>query len=161
MIDTCSWLKLDRLQSSDLFDVNDLYQWAEIQITHDVENELEYWRCLVWKKEKTQILPIKNEQIFKEAILMGYDDADASILSNGHSDPDFFLITEDRAVIKYSRLYHFSTIQLCDLFRIFTMMNLINRTEMYRLAKYLRDFRNITKKKLKSLKKMDYPDLNP
>jgi len=92
---------------------------------------------------------------------MGYDDADASILSNGRSDPDFFLITEDRAVIKYSRLYHFSTIQLCDLFRIFTMMNLINRTEMYRLAKYLRDFRNITKKKLKSLKKMDYSDLNP
>lgn len=153
MIDTCSWFKLERLSRLGLFDANNLYKWAEIQITHDVEKELDYWQCSVWKKERTQILPVKNEKIFNEAILLGYDIADASILSNGSKDPDFFIVSEDRAMIKYLRLYRFSSIQIIDLFRILTRLNFISRTELYRLAKYLRINRNITKRKLKSIKK--------
>ena len=99
LIDTCSWLKLARLQNKNIFNVENLYNWAEIQITYDVQKELNYWRCSVWKKEATQIIPIKDEKIFNEIKNFGYDEADASILSNGCKEPDSFILSEDRALL--------------------------------------------------------------
>ncbi len=152
LIDTITWTKLSRLQKMEVFSSKSLYEWAEIQITHKVQEELEYRRNNIWIKENTQILPIKRTNIFQDALNLHFDEADSSILSNGSKEPDYFIVSEDRDLLRVARSYQFTAIQLIDLFRIFTAQNLISRRDLYNLAKILRELRNITEKKHKELK---------
>jgi len=152
LIDTITWTKLARLQNLDAFSSVQLYAWAEIQITHKVQEELEYRRNTIWIKEKTQILPIKTARIYQDALDLDFDEADASILSNGSKEPDYFIVSEDRDLLRVACSYQFSAVQLIDLFRILTALEHITRRDLYNLAKILRELRNITEKKQKEIK---------
>lgn len=44
-------------------------------------------------------------------------------------------------------MYNMPAMQLVDLFRILAALNYIDKTDFYNLIKFLRDHKNITKKK--------------
>ena len=152
LLDTGSWLKLDKLNQENIFNPHLLYEWATIETTHEVVIELEHFKCSSWKKNKTVIIPIKNQEIYDEAIELKYDKADASVISNGQkSDLEYLIVSEDRPLMDYVELYGFMGGFLIDIFRIFTSLDLLTKKELYRLAKRLHEMRNINKKKLKNI----------
>ena len=153
LIDTCTWLKLDLLNEDQVFIPNKLYQWADIEITHQILKEIEYYDCITFQKEETRIVPIENQHIYNEALELNFDEADASILGSGKKTSEYVLISEDGPLLEYARINNFKAFQLIDLFRILFQKNLIESRELYHLTKYLREMKNITKKKEKSILK--------
>ncbi|MBD3227830.1 MAG: hypothetical protein GF329_06550 [Candidatus Lokiarchaeota archaeon] len=151
LIDTCTWLKLEMLNEDKLFDPLKIYDWTEIEITHQVLKELEYYDCKSIKKEKTKINPIENKWIYKDALSLNFDEADASILSFGRKSKSYIMVSEDGALLEYARINNFTALQLIDLFRICFQKGLIESRKLYHLVKYLRKKKNITKRKRKEI----------
>ena len=151
-IDTCSWLKLDALSKNNLFLIENLYDFGDINITHDILFELDHFNCNVWIKERSKIIPVKNKQVFDEAITLDFDKADASLLSNGSKELATLIISEDNLVLRFARMYQFAAIQLIDLIRILVQQNILSKNELYKINRYLREMRNITLKKEKEIK---------
>ncbi|MHA1301337.1 MAG: hypothetical protein ACTSO9_18090 [Candidatus Helarchaeota archaeon] len=151
LIDTCTWLKLDILKEDRIFEPDKIYNWANIGISHQVLKEIEHFNCKSFKKEKTQINPIQNEEIYKKALKLEFDEADASILSFGKKTGDSIIISEDGTLLEYARINKFYALQLIDLFLLFTSMNFMKPRDLYHITKYLRKLKNITKKKEKEI----------
>lgn len=150
LIDTCTWLKLERIQ--DLFDVKTLHEHASLAITHEVATELEQYRCQSWKREENAIYPIGDKDIYEDAISLDFDIADASLLSNCSTSINKCLITEDRALIKFAVMYKFNALQLIDLFRVLCGDARITKNHLFKLNRKLRELRNITTRKEKEIK---------
>ncbi len=153
LIDTCSWLKLDVLKEYQAFDPNNLYEWIEIEITHQILKELEYYNCKSFQKEKTKIIPVDTKKIYEQVFKLNFDDADASALSYGKNVPSSKLVSEDGLLLEYARIHGISAIQLIDLLQLLTNMSFINPRELYHLTKLLRELKNITRKKKKEILK--------
>jgi len=152
-IDTSTWLKLDALGTLKLFNAKNLYEWSEVFITHQVDEELHHFKNKSIDRTRTSILPIKNKNIYDDAIAVGFDPADSSIISHGEPDnPNTLLISEDRPLLKYTKMYRFYIMQLIDLFQVFTRGGRISSNELYQLARDMQRLRNITKKKQNEIK---------
>ncbi|NHI93718.1 MAG: hypothetical protein EAX96_14625 [Candidatus Lokiarchaeota archaeon] len=141
------------LKESKEFNPDLLYDWIKIEISHQVLKELEYFNCKSCVKEKTSIVPIKDEKTYKQAIKLNFDEADASIISKGKQDLDSIIVSEDGLLLEYARIKNLTAIQLIDLFLILMQKKLINSTQLYLLTKFLRHLKNITKKKEKAILK--------
>ncbi len=151
-LDTCTWLKIELLKTQDLFDISLLRSFSSIAITHEIRQELEHYSLSAIDIKQIIIYPIGDQTMYKHALEIGFDEADASLLSNGKvSLNDIILVTEDRAVLTFGQLYDMQIIQLSDLLRLLTDSNILDKTNFYHLIKFLRDQRNITKNKEKSL----------
>jgi len=152
LIDTCTWIKLDKLQKLKEFSTSQLYLWGEVQITHEVLKEINHFRVLSCIRKDTTILPIGNRQIYDDATSTQLDEADASLLSNGARTQDKIIISEDPGLLNFARLYRITALQLIDLFQFFTEGDYLTRRELYRHTRTLRDLKNITKKRQKEIK---------
>ncbi len=153
IIDTCTWLKLDLLNENQAFNPNYLYEWIEIEITHQILKELEYYNCNSFQKEKTKIIPIENEKIYQNALTVNFDDADASLLSCGKKSSISIIVSEDGLLLEYARIHNYFALQLIDLLQILTTKRFIAPRNLYHLTKLLRELDNITKKKEKEILK--------
>ena len=152
-IDTGTWLKLDALSDLRLFEPASLYEWAEIFTTHQVDEELHHFNNKSINRSLTSILPIKNKDIYDEAVAVGFDPADSSIISHGETNnPDVLIISEDRPLLKYTKMYHFYMMQLIDLFQVLAKQRQVNYNELYQLAREMQRLRNITRKKQEEIK---------
>ncbi len=147
-IDTGTWLKLDALSALQIFEPNVLYEWAEIFTTHQVDEELRHFENKSIHRALTSILPVKNKKIYEDAVAVGFDPADSSIISHGAiDDPDVIIVSEDRPLLKYTKMYHFYIMQLVDLFQVLSKQGHIRLNELYQLAREMQRLRNITRKK--------------
>lgn len=152
LIDTCTWIKLDKLQELKEFSAGQLYNWGEVQITHEVLKEIDHFRVKSCVRKETAILPIGNTQIYDDATSAQLDEADASLLSNGSRARDKIIISEDTGLLDFARLYRITALQLIDLFQFFTEGDYFTRRELYQHTRTLRDLKNITKKRQKEIK---------
>ena len=152
-IDTGTWLKLDALSDLKLFEPNSLYEWGEIFTTHQVDEELRHFNNKSINRSLTSIVPIKNKNIYDETVAVGFDPADSSIISHGESDnPDVLIISEDRPLLKYTKIYRFYIMQLIDLFQVLAQQGHLSYNELYQLAREMQRLRNITRKKQEEIK---------
>ncbi len=152
LIDTCSWLKIDSLIDEHLFSAKILYDFASINITHDVVTELEHYHAKSWIKEKTKIIPIKDKRIFDEAIVLEFDTADASILSNGSKDASWVIVSEDHLLLECAQLYNLKAMQLIDLMKVLVNQEVISKNILFKINRFCRKARNITEKREKQVK---------
>ncbi len=147
-LDTCTWLKLELLEREQQFSTSVLFSFSSIAITHKIKEELEHYSIPQEKINETIIYPIGDKAIYKYALDSGFDDADASLLSNGKIKVEqLYLISEDRAVLSFGRMLKMEIMQLIDLFQNFTTQNIIDKKKLYNLVKFLRNQKNITEKK--------------
>ncbi|MFX0098967.1 MAG: hypothetical protein ACFFCS_05255 [Candidatus Hodarchaeota archaeon] len=152
IIDTGTWLKLDFLSSKKLFSPERLYSLSNVVTTHQVEEEITHYKCESYNKKKTSLLPVGDEGIYKEALSLDFDDADASIASIGkRKSKSTIIVTEDRPLLDYLELNEITAIQLAELLQIYTRLGEIEGQEFYRLTKKLQQLRNITKRKMRDL----------
>ncbi|MHA1132399.1 MAG: hypothetical protein ACTSQI_05425 [Candidatus Helarchaeota archaeon] len=147
-LDTCTWLKLELLERTKQFSTSLLFSSSSIAITHKIREELEHFSIPQEKINKTIIYPIGDKAIYKHALDLGLDEADASLLSNGKIKEDqLYLISEDRAVLSFGRMFKMEIMQLIDLFQNLTTQNILDKTKLYNMVKFLRNQKNITEKK--------------
>jgi hypothetical protein len=152
-IDTGTWLKLDALDALKLFVPKSLYEWSEVFITHQVDEELRHFKNISIDRNHTSILPIKNKKVYEDALAVGFDAADSSIISHGEpDDPGTLIISEDRPLLKYTKMYRFYIMQLVDLFQVFANLGHISPNELFQLAMEMQRLRNITRKKQDEIK---------
>ena len=150
LIDTCSWLKLDKLDESGWEDIiKILFQKFKVSTTHDIVEEFNYHlpNKKKWLKEVT-ITP-KNHKLFKEYVGNIFDPADASLLSLTNNK-EYTIVTEDPAMLVENIFARNNIIQLIDLIFIFYKKNLIKKDEFQKILLFFRKKRNITKEKTKS-----------
>ena len=153
LIDTFSWKKFDLLSEKNLFKVSNLYNWAEIFITHEVKTEIKHFGLKSCNLIATIILPIKNHTIFQDAKSLEFDQADAEILSNGNLYGDLCIISEDKPLLKFAIAYSLNAIQVIDLFQVFNNLELLENRELFQINRFLREKKNITKRKASDIKK--------
>ena len=153
LIDTFSWKKFDLLSEENLFKVSNLYNWAEIFITHEVKTEIEHFELKSCNFKATIILPIKNYTIFQDAKSLEFDQADAEILSNGNLYGDLCIISEDKPLLKFAIAYSLNAIQVIDLFQVFNNLELLENRELFQINRFLREKKNITERKASDIKK--------
>ncbi len=152
LIDTCTWMKLDVLKDARIFSPDLLYKWADVQIPHEVLEEIDHFRVTSCLREKTTILPVGNERLYRDAQDAGLDPADASLLSNGSTSPDTIIVTEDPGLIDFACLHKIMAMELVDFFQRLTELEYMTKRDFYNRAKALRDLKNITKKRNKQVK---------
>ncbi len=152
LIDTCTWMKLDVMKESHIFSPEVLYEWTDVQIPHEVLEEIDNFRVISCVREKTTILPIGIERIYRDALDVGLDPADASLLSNGSTSPDTIIVSEDQGLIDFARLHKVMAMELVDFFQRMTELEYITKRNLYNQVKSLRELRNITKKRHKDIK---------
>ena len=152
IIDTFSWKKFDLLEKNKLFNMKSLYEWSNVNITHEVYNEIKHFRLKSCALKSTSILPIKNKKIYQEAKDLEFDEADSQILSHGGNDRKLIIISEDKPLLKFCRGYSFDAMQIIDLFHLFAIRGFINHKELYQVNRFLRKYKNITEKKSNQIK---------
>ena len=154
VVDTGTWLKLDYLSSIGVFSPAQMYSWSQVVISHQVEEELTHFQCKSFTKMQTRIMPTIDTEIYKEALSLGFDDADASLASIGEKNSDStIIVTEDRPFLDYLELNKISAVQFAELLQIYTDIGKIEGKVFYRLTKELQELRNITKQKMNTLLK--------
>jgi len=106
-IDTCTWLKLEFLERKNLFKTAILFSFASIAITHEIKREIDHYSISNVDFKQIFINPITDQKSHRHALEAGFDDADASLLSNGRIAVDeLYLISEDRPFITFSQMYN-------------------------------------------------------
>ncbi len=151
-VDTFSWKKIGILQESRLVDIDPVYAKVKICITHAVLDEIKHFELKSCQVDKTEILPHQPNKIYKEALALQFDDADASILSHGFDDDDTYIISEDRPLLTYGKSFGIKIVQLVDFMQVLTALNVISRNNLYQINRKLRDLKNISKKKADAVK---------
>jgi hypothetical protein len=97
---------------------------------------------------------IGNQDLYNEAILLKLGEADASILSLDTKSEDSIIISEDGGILEFARSHGFAILQLIDLFSLMEQQNILNKRELYKITRKLRELKNITKKKQKKVKQI-------
>ena len=147
-LDTCTWLKLEILEREELFKNSKLFNFGSLAITYEIKEELEYFSISSLDLRTLIVYPIKNKILYKQALELGFDEADASLLSNGKiEEEELYLISEDRGVISFGQFHKMNIMQLADFFMVLTASNHLTKRNCYHLIKFLRKQRNITHKK--------------
>lgn len=147
-VDTYSWRKIIRFLNSDWkVAFEDIINQINLFITVEGKKEFEYrFPDHLYLLDKIIILPLLNTNQFSE-YFMNFDSNDSSLLEyakhNSHR-----LITEDYPMLEQAITDKLNAVQLIDfLFELYINYNFFTDTEMKRLIRTLREWRNIKKKK--------------
>jgi hypothetical protein len=146
-IDTGTWIKLDKLLAKNIINdkfITGLYKLVEIHITPQIEKEVLHFSLKSWQKERTYIIPITDQTKYERAIEDGFDEADSSLFGI----PDiahYIVVTEDRPLLEYGRLYHLNFVFFVEFLARLLENDLIASRELYYLNKELYLLKNIDK----------------
>jgi hypothetical protein len=102
--------------------------------------------------EKVEVLPHQDNRIYKDALTLDFDEADASILSHSFDETDTYIISEDRPFLTYGKSFGIKIIQLVDFMEVLTSLNIVSKNDLYQINRELRKIKNISEKKEKSIK---------
>ena len=147
IIDTGTWMKLGKLLHLHVINehfIDELYRFAQISITPQIERELKQHSVDSWRKNKTYIIPVTNEKAYIRAINDKFDEADASIFGIQKKN-EHLILTEDRPLLNYGKMYNLDFIFFIDFLSMLMEADLISKNELYSLNKTLYTLRNINK----------------
>ena len=156
IIDTGTWLKLDKLLKQKVIQkefIQDLYNLADIIITHEIETELLHFSVISYIKERTIILPISKQKAYQRTIDDGFDAADASIFGIIDSD-SYFILSENRPLISYGKMHRMNFLFFAEFLSKLLESDLISKNELYFLNKTLYELRNVPKKMFQRIRQI-------
>ena len=150
ILDTCSWLKIQLIYKEIKVDLLKIFQKCDILLTHQLNDELKYYLKDYLDTSLFQIFPVEKDQIEKLRDY-GFDLADTSIIVLA-KEKNCVVVTEDGELLFYLINSGIRTFQVADLFLSLLNLDQINKNLCYNLIKFLRERKNIGKKKFKKLK---------
>ncbi|MBN2156212.1 MAG: hypothetical protein JW776_09225 [Candidatus Lokiarchaeota archaeon] len=152
IVDTFSWKKLGILENK-LKILDSLYNSVNVCITHEILKEINHFQLSSCDIARTQILPTQINRMYQDSTSLGFDEADASLISNLDRTKEFLGVSEDRPLLSLGTRYGAKIIQLIDLCQFLTAQNILTKNDLYTITKELRYLKNISKKKEKYMKK--------
>jgi rRNA-processing protein FCF1 len=151
-VDTFSWKKIDILKELSLIDMDRAYDSLKICITHPVLTEISHFNLKSCILEKTQILPHQDNKLYRDALILGFDEADASLISCSNDEEEVYIVSEDRPLLTFGRSFGIKMVQLVDFMQVLTTLKVISKNNLYQINRKLREVKNISKRKEKSIK---------
>lgn len=151
IIDTFSWKKLDIIEKQVKI-LNLLYNAVNICVTHEILKEIKHFRLTSCEISRVHILPTKSNRIYQDSKTLGFDEADASLISNITKNEEYIGVTEDQSLLSLGTRNGCNIMQLLDLFQFFTAQGKLPKNTLYKITQELRNLKNITKKKEKYMK---------
>jgi len=155
IIDTGTWMKLQKLLELKFIKpsfISILYDFGKISITPEILLELNRHKVSSWDSNRTFVIPVENLSMKAKVMEDGFDEADASIFGLPQFN-EMVIITEDRPLLKYSKIFGLNFVHFADFLTILAKNNFISKNNLYRLIKNLYNLRNIGKKRFKYYKK--------
>ncbi len=153
LIDTGTWIKIERLLQDNIISIqfmDNLYDVFEITITPEIEFELNRYKIHIWQKSRTYVVPVQDLETKNRVLADGFDEADASTF--GFNNEDLIVLSEDRPLIKYGRVFNNKFLFFADFLLLLYENGLISKRNLYNLNKHLFSIRNINKKLFKDIK---------
>ena len=150
-IDTLSLGKLFKLTDTRFKTlIEELLTKLDLFITIEVKKEVKY-RYSKFENylELLTLRPVINKSL-ESYLNKGFDLADATLLEYSEIE-NFVIITEDNGMLVEGVTDKNNIIQLIDFLLRLYEFNLITKREIYHLAKYFRQKKNISKRKEKKL----------
>jgi rRNA-processing protein FCF1 len=107
------------------------YDSLKICITHPVLTEINHFKLKSCILEKTQILPHKDNKLYREALILGFDEADASLISCSNDEDEVYIVSEDRPLLAFGKSFGIKMVQLIDFMQVLTTLNVISKNTLY------------------------------
>ncbi|MHA1266844.1 MAG: hypothetical protein ACTSRS_16525 [Candidatus Helarchaeota archaeon] len=150
ILDTCSWLKIQLIHQELKIDLRDILQKCAILLTHQLNDEINYYLKDFIDTTFFPILPV-NRTLLEKFTDLEFDEADLSIIVLAQ-EKDILVITEDGALLMFLINLGQKSIQISEFFLTLLKFNRIDKRICYNLLKFLRERKNIKAKKYKKLR---------
>jgi len=150
ILDICSWLKIQLIKDSLDLDLRDIFKKFNIVLTHELNEELNYYLGEFIDTKVFPIFPIYTDKR-KKYERLGFDLADASIICFAKKN-NCIIITEDGALLSFLLNLNMKPVQVSEFFLSLLHLNILDKRTALNLIKFLRDRKNIKEKKFNKLK---------
>ena len=150
IVDTCSWLKVQKLDNEKIIRLKNLLYEADLWLTHELQTELRYYLSdyLDFKNFSIQKVSIQKLSAFTEKEL---DLADLSIIQFGRQNPNCIVISDDGAALNVLDIFKIKCFQISEFIFFLVKNDLLKKNQAIRSVKKLRTWKNIREKKKKKL----------
>ena len=113
IVDTCSWLKVQKLDNEKIIRLKNLLYEADLWLTHELQTELRYYLSdyLDFKNFSIQKVSIQKLSAFTEKEL---DLADLSIIQFGRQNPNCIVISDDGAALNVLDIFKIKCFQISE-----------------------------------------------
>lgn len=142
VIDTCSWLKIRRLEQERVLILMDLFKEANLHATHELAREYKHYLNDYLDESIFTINPVRLE-FFREFTGKQLDDADLSIIALARGSENAIVISDDGAELEILHFFHVNAFKLSDYMLWLVEHGVIRKNTANRVVKRLREWKNI------------------
>ena len=146
ILDTCSWLKVQKLDHEKIITLKNLLYKTDLWVTHELQTELRYYLSdyLDFQCFSIQKVSIQKLSNFTEKEL---DPADLSLIEFGRQNPNCIVICDDGATLQVLDIFNIKCFQLSEFIFFLVRNDLLKKNNAIRSVKKLREWKNIRENK--------------
>ncbi len=150
MLDTCSWLKVQRIESEKIIDLRPLLYAMRLWATHELVAELKYYMADYLDISRFSIKHVQLER-FSSLTDKELDPADLSIIAFGREHAGSIIISDDGCELAILQFFNVRCFQLSEFLVTLATMDVMKKHDAYKSIRVLRNARNIKERKMKAL----------
>ncbi len=155
IIDTCSWHKIQRLETDGVIHLKEYFYESDLHATHELVKEYEHYLADYLDLSKFTIRPVKL-QVYQDLTEKTLDDTDLSIIALARMDEKTVVICDDGAEMDILHFFHVKALKISEYMLWLVENGLIRKNDGNRVVKKLREWRNIDEHSKKQL----FQDIN-
>ena len=150
ILDTCSWLKVRKLDREKIITLKNLLYETDLWATHEIQTELQYYLSDYLDLQNFSIQKVSLHKLskFTEKEL---DSADLSLIEFGRQNPNCIVICDDGAALQMLDMFNIQCFQLSEFIFFLVKNDLLKKNQAIKSVKKLRDWKNIKENKKKHL----------
>jgi len=150
ILDTCSWLKVQKLDNEKTITLKNLLYETDLWLTHELQTELKYYlsNYLDFQNFSIQKVSIQKLSDFTEKEL---DPADLSLIEFGKQNPNCIVICDDGATLQVLDIFNVKCFQLSEFIFFLVKNDIVKKNKAIKSVKKLREWKNIRENKKKYL----------
>lgn len=150
ILDTCSWLKVRKLDWEKIITLKNLLYETDLWATHEIQIELQYYLSdyLDLRNFSIQKVSLHKLSMFTEKEL---DSADLSLIEFGRQNPNCIVVCDDGAALQMLDMFNIQCFQLSEFIFFLVKNDLLKKNQAIKSVKKLRDWKNIKENKKKHL----------
>jgi len=148
ILDTCSWLKVRKLENEKIICLKKLIYETDLWLTHELQTELKYYlsNYLDFKNFSIQKISIQKLSNFTEKEL---DPADLSLIEFGRQNLNCIVICDDGATLQVLDIFNVKCFQLSEFIYFLVKNDILKKNQAIKSVKKLREWKNIRENKKK------------
>ena len=143
VIDTCSWLKIRRLEKERVLYLMELLKEADLHATHELVKEYRHYLKDYLDLDIFTIIPVRSEP-FYDLTTKALDEADLSIIALARGKENAVVICDDGAQLEILHFFHVKAFKVSEYMLWLVENDIVSKNVANRVVKKLREWRNIS-----------------